>query len=447
MGNEVGNKIVRIKLKVKDEVIPDEAALQEFLALRVLNQKLPTEFSQVDVQWSYRGVNRTAIRDLLREAALPNGEKAVPNIWAYLTLRLPGEQPDVAGLLRALKRLELTGWAYIDPDGKEPRHRLDPRHEPFFPVQAYLKANGIDVVDAWPKANGSGTRGFAGSGMRIADVERGWDLDFPELPDLPRLEPPEAVMIEDPATRAHGTQVLGIVAAQLNASSSIGIAFEVGRVHIVSYAFPGGDERRAAAIAHAATLVGQGDVILIEIELDEPEEPPVEVLPEEFAAIRVATLAGRVVVEAAGNKGTDLDRYIVEGRHVLNIEHPKFEDSGAIMVAGADPATRKPAHNPSNPRDIETNFGSRIDCFAWGRSVRIFVDASAEGFGGTSAASAIIAGAALVVQGAARCKRGNPLPPLELRRVLKDPPTSTPSADPADRIGRMPSVSRIVASL
>jgi hypothetical protein len=69
------------------------------------------------------------------------------------------------------------------------------------------------------------------------------------------------------------------------------------------------------------------------------------------------------------------------------------------------------------------------------------------GFSGTSAASAIIAGVALVVQGAVEAKLGFRLSPESMRDILQAEPNSTPSKDPAkDLIGRMPDLRAIFKS-
>ena len=62
----------------------------------------------------------------------------------------------------------------------------------------------------------------------------------------------------------------------------------------------------------------------------------------------------------------------------------------------------------------------------------------------TSAASSIIAGAALCVQGIAKKKFGNPLSPEKLRNILTNS-GGTPSANPAiDMIGIMPNLAQII---
>src|SRR5207249_1844996 len=95
-------------------------------------------------------------------------------------------------------------------------------------------------------------------------------------------------------------------------------------------------------------------------------------------------------------------------------------------------------------RRLDSNYGSRIDCFAWGSFVETAEstpvnpkDAYAANFNGTSCAAAIIAGAALSVQGMAQNdpNRRKRLAPDNLRLLLSDPELNTPSANPpADKI-------------
>ena len=62
------------------------------------------------------------------------------------------------------------------------------------------------------------------------------------------------------------------------------------------------------------------------------------------------------------------------------------------------------------------------------------------GFGGTSGAGAIVAGAAVVLQGIARA-RGTLLTPDRMRDLLSDRGFNTSSANPSsDRIGVMPNL-------
>jgi hypothetical protein len=102
-------------------------------------------------------------------------------------------------------------------------------------------------------------------------------------------------------------------------------------------------------------------------------------------------------------------------------------------------------------RDVNSNFGNRVDCYAWGDSV-VTPTSDASGatdqyrtnFQNTSAAAPTIAGAALLVQGMAQADPGlSRFAPGQLRAILSDPTTGTGSPD---AIGVMPDLRAIVES-
>jgi hypothetical protein len=133
----------------------------------------------------------------------------------------------------------------------------------------------------------------------------------------------------------------------------------------------------------------------------------------------------------------------------------EFLDSGAIMVGAA--ASGIAAAVPRGSRAGATNFGSRIDCYAWGEDVvttgdGVYGTGTADysllpgAFGGTSAAGAIIAGAAACAQGI-RKNLGQSLSPATMRALLSDPQFSTAASSAAERIGRMPDLLQIANRL
>jgi len=311
---------------------------------------------------------------------------------------------------------------------------------------------GIGIKHAWNLAGGDG------AGMRFIDIEAGWNLNHNDLIDAGiTLICGENVDMDGSA--GHGTAVLGIVAAMDNHRAIRGIASGVPSVRVAS---PVDGTTMMSdlpfAITSAAHELRFGDVLLIEQHTNygEPNWVPVESQPAVFEAIRLATATGVVVIEPAGNGRLDLDENGFSADH---------EDSGAIVVGAATSGV-------PHLRSTRSNYGSRIDCFAWGESIvtlgepslvykfapkrstwgsylmarKDLEDSPHElifNFEDTSGAAAILAGVALSVQGLAQEHLRFRLSPWQLRLLLADPRNGTPSGE-GERIGVMPDLEKIV---
>jgi hypothetical protein len=166
-----------------------------------------------------------------------------------------------------------------------------------------------------------------------------------------------------------------------------------------------------------------------------------------FGAIRSATILDIVVVAAAGNGDQDLDAWVQA--------HPTieagFKDSGAILVGAGQPAgaswRRLTVDGGGNENG--TNYGSRVDCFAPGGTTRVVTKAGTvdKPFGGTSAASAIIAGIAAAIQGIALDTTPNqPLTSEEIRDWLRAA-FNTATTPPNVGIARMPDMRKLVPEI
>jgi hypothetical protein len=247
----------------------------------------------------------------------------------------------------------------------------------------------------------------------------------------------------------HGTGVLGEMAASDNTTGCVGIAPAVASVRCVSQWLTGGGYSTSEPILDAIATMSYGDVLLLEAQTNfwGYLQVPVETEPAVFDVIRLATALGIVVVEAGGNGGVDLDTVVSPaGEQVLNRASADFRDSGAIIVGAASSAA-------PHSRLWFSCFGSRIDCYGWGENVDTLssdatntaTDLYSSTFNGTSSASPIVAGAALVVQGLAEAGPGYRFGPWQLRALLADPANGTASQNPAtDRIGVMPNLRAII---
>lgn len=315
---------------------------------------------------------------------------------------------------------------------------VTPANNPLFPNQGYLTAapNGVDAVWAWSSADGTGV-GFV-------DVEQGWTLNHEDLVAA------NITLISglNQAYPGHGTAVLGEVVGVDNRLGIIGIAPHAS-ARVVSQYRTASNYQTGAAILSALAQMSAGDVMLLEAQTTYSTMPgylPVEVEDAVFTAILTATEAGIIVIEAGGNGGNNLDAFRdVNGRKVLNRSSPDFRDSGAIIVGAASSAV-------PHGRLSFSNFGSRIDCYAWGENIQTtgdgwtgnLINSYTAGFGGTSGATPIVTGAAIVLQSWARA-RHQPYVPHDIRAILSDLTLNTRSANPAsDLIGVMPNLKSII---
>lgn len=360
---------------------------------------------------------------------------AVAPFNRYAVAELPDREraEAVAGELR---ELEVVDEAYVEAGPVEPP-AVQPLDDPRSVNQGYLDAApaGVDARWAWSMTDGRDV-GFV-------DLEQGWTLEHEDLADA-------AIALISGVNQAHhdhGTNVLGVVAAVDNERGGVGIAPRAA-ARVVSQWRAATSYGTAAAILSAGQAMSVGDVLLLEAQTvyGPWDLVPVEVEPAVFDAIRHVTDEGIVVVEAAGNGGHDLDKFdttLLGGKRVLNRDSRYFRDSGAIMVGAAT------SSHPHSRLDFSCH-GSRVDCFAWGQHVDTTSSAGpstteyTSSFGGTSSASAIVAGAAVLLQSWRKRRTGKPYSPDVLRDLLSSN-LNTVSADPAkDRIGVMPDLRAII---
>lgn len=386
-------------------------------------------FPGVTFRRVFTSISPEKIRGLIKRATEIDPEYKPENFFAYFLMDSPpGVEPEV--LAKALREWPIVKKAYYDPPGDDPV--VDIAGDSWFASQGHLKPaeEGIDAEFAWESFGGDG------EGMSFIDMEQGWTLEHEDLAahGANLLHGTNA-----PSSQMHGTAVLGVVCALDNDRGCLGVCPNLDSVNVVSYE---GSSRPEAIIAAIAAL-SFGDVLLLEshVSISGWNLLPIEVLDLDFKAIRLATALGIVVVEAGGNGANDLDSYQDEDDNQLL--NRSYRDSGAIMVGAASPTL------PHTPLP-DTNFGTCIDCFAWGEGVttcRSFMGATTgyrSDFGGTSSAAAIVAGAALAVQGIVNNAIPGRFSPKQLRAILRDPAINTHSADPGDLIGVMPNLKAII---
>ena len=403
---------------------------------------------QIDALITSRGEQEIA--DLIERAKEldPTYEPADFTAWYQVRLKpqnlsgVPGgigfdlrRKIGVDHFIGRLNELDEVDGVYVLREGPPPKSAVNWSNNPRSPNQGYQMAApvGIDSHFAWNVPGGDGTdTGFV-------DLEQGWNLNHEDL----AAAGVTLISGENKAWFSHGTSVLGEVLMVDNMVGGVGhVPKTWGRV--ISQHQPNG-YNTASAILGAATVMRPGDVLLLEAQEWDPVSGkyywPVSIADANFDAIRLATALGITVVEAGCNGGYDLDAYVnLNGKQIFNRSSADFRDPRSIMV-GAGSSTVPHA------RLSFSNYGSRIDVYAWGENVDTAATdekgtdntAYITWFNGTSSASPIIAGAALAVQGIAQKQK---LSPIKMREVLSK--YGTPSQYPlTDRIGVMPDLKLI----
>jgi serine protease len=307
--------------------------------------------------------------------------------------------------------------------------------------QGYLNVapGGIDAKYAWTLAGGRGLN------VKVVDIEGGWRTTHEDMPTLFRQI---GTQYNDIGWRNHGTAVLGEIVGVANAYGVTGIANQA-QAGVSSI----GSQSTATAISQAASAVGLGGVILIELHSQGPSDGTactcntsqcnyiaMEYWQANYDAIATATANGVVVVEAAGNGSANLDSTAYGTAFNRTVR-----DSGAIIVGASTSTTRVPM--------CWTNYGSRVDVHGWGEKVysmgygALFGSAYGEDqfytatFSGTSSASPIITGAAASAQGVALAN-GRRLTSRQMRGVLSA--NGTPQAADPRNIGALPDLRKVL---
>jgi len=377
---------------------------------------------------------------LVEHARKFNPDFRPPNPLAFRRIDVDSEGAGQE-LVPRLRSWPIVDYAYLHP-GAVPPPMAAAGPELLIDKQSYLKAApvGIDAEYAWTRPGGRAEQ------QRLADVEWGWNQGHLDLAGHNFLN------IEDGHYRArpHGTAVLGIIAAHDDENYCTGIAPALEEIVTSGQWTSPTQCVTDAAVFAAVNALGPGDVLLLEAQTDMYGYSgiPLEAEPGVRTWVKFAYDTGIIVVAAAGNGAVGLD--MVTDDSGAPVFSQADADSGAIIVAAGNPDSQPEKW----ARESFSCWGNRVDCFAQGSQVTTLNTdywgtdntATRDDFSGTSSAAAIVAGAALAIQGAAQEVLGNPLGPDEVRELLSDASLNTASAQ-GHKIGVMPNLRCILEKL
>jgi subtilisin family serine protease len=412
-------------------------------------QKIVDQFPGITINSLFTTIEPATISKLIWKAKRSDKNYKSADLLSYAAIDCaPSHDQD--RLLNLLAREKNIAFAYFEivpailPSSPS-------RKNPFSRFQQYLDAAplGIDAKYAWAFAGGLGE-----GDLKFIDIELGWIFGHEDI--LVHTFPDTG--ISQVNYQDHGTAVLGIIMMKNNRLGGIGITPDISG-YVISQVRADGVFNTADAIMTAISYLNAGDILLLETQCFDSSACskmwPIEIQDAVFELIRLATALGIIVIEAAGNGnlavgiGNDLDRFSWRKKKILNRSAPDFNDSGAIMVAAA---TSSIPHG----RIEDSNFGSRIDCYAWGeqvataglfpRSSGYAINTYTEDFGGTSSAAAIIAGVAIAIQSILRTNKCKLLTPEQMRDILSSDlyGTSSQRGRLKDKIGVMPDLKKIL---
>ncbi|QHZ50943.1 RICIN domain-containing protein [Paenibacillus larvae] len=453
------DECTKIIVKFKDQVLQSTPLVLE--EGNILTQGHDDFFSSFSDLTFERLIFTVSPEDMIQDLKTYNLPEDL-SLFRYYSVPVSKDQGDPQSIVDSLKQSPLVETAYIEPNAIEfdvsdsvaamedlTKHGdiyAQPNRNPLFQKQTYLKPAplGIDAQYSWNILGGEG------EGVTLVDMQLGgWLLDHEDLVD--QQIGLVAGSTNNPLGKTHhGTATLGEVFGFDNEVGIIGISTKA-QAKVTSNIRANGKASPADAIVSAAKEMNPGDVLVLTWGyIVNSKGLPAEYVQAVFDAIKFATDKGITVAEAGGNDKVDLDEVAVGGKYVFNRKSPDFKDSGAIMVGAGSSDT---SHN----RVWFSNYGSRIDVYAWGENITTTYSKDGDpsiknlytfGFNGTSGATPIIAGAAVNLQGIAKANLGKPFTPKEVRDLLSDPNTGTPSNNPSsDKIGVMPDLKAILNKL
>lgn len=375
-----------------------------------------------------------SLQDLESEAAQASG-RAQPDLAGVLAVDVPEGSAEVTA--EALQASPLTEYVYFEEVDPPPPQTgcidLSPATPNYTPRQTYHGPEGLNLTAAWALTSSRG------AGVWVADCEYSYLPSHEDLCGIiPGLSP---ISYEDDGFTRHGTAALGMLVSGNNSHGCTGISPEA-----TAYFFSEQNSRRVTAITQAIRAMRPGDVVLLEMQVSgsntQTRYAPAEIELAVWDAVKVGTDKGVIVVAAAGN---GFENGAGDGENLDSASYASYRargDSGAIIVGAG-------SSNARHDKLYYSTFGSRVNVQGWGENIvttgygdlaRLGGDvnqAYTASFGGTSGASAMVAGAVVWLQGVASTNLRRRLRPAEMRKLLIT--TGTPQGT-GEHIGPIPNV-------
>lgn len=296
----------------------------------------------------------------------------------------------------------------------KPPFDIAPATPNFEIFQGFLGPNpGVNMNYAW-------NLNINGSGIKVRDVEYGFNKNHEELHQINTFLA-TGMTVSSAATvdyTEHGTATFGTVMGHKGTYGISGLAYGASEMVL----FPEWQTvgyNRVFAVSQSIANSLAGDVIIYEMQTTGQGG---QYVPAEFSSViwdltAAASASGIVIVAAAGNGAQNLNSTYYQ-------TYMNLGNSGAIIVGAG-------TSNLSHNRISYSTYGTRVDVQGWGENVFTagYGDAQIIGndfnqyytnFAGTSSATAMVAGCAVVLQSYYFSLTGGYLTGPEIRTILKD---------------------------
>lgn len=363
-------------------------------------------------------------------AALPEGSRP-----GHLGLWFRLELPDAAAADALTGRLfdcALVEHVHNEPRGTPAAAGVLPRPgqdiPPVTPLFTALQSTHQPAPAGLGVWQAQSVYGARGQGTAVVMVENDWYLDHEDMDQMVLANFVGAYPGGNSGEAGHGTAGASVLVADRNDYGMTGMVDET-RIRFLATGSNGG---LANSILVAGAQSQPGDLILFVLmfmlgQISTTDWVPMEFLQSIYDATATVTGNGRLLVCAAGNGANSLD-----DPRLLRRFDRSFRDSGAILAAATE--------GDLLTRASYSNYGSRIDACAQG----LYVVACGIGtmfwpngdrrqtytadYQGTSSATALVAGAVVALQGAARAQLGRTLSLAEIRNLLHHHGSASPDA-------------------
>lgn len=290
------------------------------------------------------------------------------------------------------------------------------------------KIIGLGVLGAWKQE-------AYGQGVQVADIE--WDFNLSHH-DLSTDNITSLLPFNEKTSQAdHGTAVAGLIMGKKDGKGITGLAYKLDMFYAISELTCG----RIDAIIASKRILHAGDIVLYEMQTicEHQAYVPADYEMHIWEATRALTDAGIIVIMAAGNGGVDLDLPAYESYRQRN-------DNNSIRVGAGSPYTlnRLPFSTHGSPIHVQA-WGEDVATAGYGDLFRSDDNHTyTANFSGTSSASALVAGAAAVIQSWYKNHTNSVLTPIQMRDLLIRTGTF-PQLN--DKIGPLPNVNNAILYL